>query len=128
MAELEVYNSLLRTRDGGIFGLRVTQNFFFMKNPKLCISITNPPNKERGDGKCRFARVYFDTDEIIEMIRMNRRIGGLERSASRTGKPGNMNRRIGGLEKFVVSLEASPLMNRRIGGYSPQAFPVLRGA
>ena len=73
MAELEVYNSVLRTREGAIFGLRVTQNFFFMKSPKMCISITNPPSKEKGDGKARFARIYLDTEEIIEMIRKLKR-------------------------------------------------------
>ena len=69
MAELEVFNSILRTRDGGIYGLNVTQNFYFMRSPKLFVTITNPPAKDSTTGKGRYAKVFLDMTEVIGLIR-----------------------------------------------------------
>lgn len=65
----DVFNSILRTREGAIFGLNVKNNFFSMKTPKITLTITNPPDKEKQDGKARYAKVFLDPVEVIEFIR-----------------------------------------------------------
>lgn len=68
MAQLEVYNTLLRTKDG-IYGIIVAQDFYFMKSPKAVVTITNPPAKDSTDGKGRYARVFLDIKEVPMIIR-----------------------------------------------------------
>ena len=51
MPELTIFKAVLRARDGGIYGLHVAQDFYFMRAPKLFVSITNRhakmPSKRR---------------------------------------------------------------------------------
>lgn len=68
MAEIEIYNTLLRTKDGAVFGLNVRNDLFSLRKPKINLTITNPPN-EKSEGKSRYARMYFGTEEMLSLMR-----------------------------------------------------------
>lgn len=68
MAELDIYKTLLRTKDGAVFGLNVRNDLFSLRKPKINVMITNPPNGKSGE-KSRYARMYFGTDEMLILMR-----------------------------------------------------------
>ena len=71
MPELTIFKAVLRARDGGIYGLHVAQDFYFMRAPKLFVSITNPPRQDaEQEKKSRYAKMFLDPDsDGIHMIR-----------------------------------------------------------
>ena len=71
MPELTIFKAVLRARDGGIYGLHVAQDFYFMRAPKLFISIMNPPRQDaEQEKKSRYAKMFLDPDsDGIHMIR-----------------------------------------------------------
>lgn len=112
MASLEVFNPILRARDGGVYGLVVSQNFYSMKTPKLHIAITNPP-KEKG-GKGRYAEFYINATEAISFIRkLKAAVAHNRQEQSRAeffklykGGPDKKNRYGGGIVSRIFSLSA----------------------
>ena len=71
MPELTIFKAVLRARDGGIYGLHVAQDFYFMRAPKLFVAITNPPRQDAGqEKKSRYAKMFLDSDsDGIHLIR-----------------------------------------------------------
>lgn len=67
MSELEIYSSLLRTKNGGIFSMNIKNDLYSMRKPKVMLTIINPAN-EASQGKNRFAKMYLGTEEMIVLI------------------------------------------------------------
>lgn len=71
MSDLPIFKNVLRTRDGSIYALTLSQDFYFMRSPKLIISITNQTRQgSDGGSKSKYAKMYLDVDKDgVSLIR-----------------------------------------------------------